>query len=345
MQVKLLAAFIAALLLGLGGILLAWALRVDTHPLLPLISLGVFLVLLALLLAAYRWLIKPLLALQREMARIAAGEAPVRAGKKGVREMRDLAAGFNRMAERLEERRREQLRFISNVVHDLRNPLHSITMASELLELKNDANGELVQAIFRQVANLDALLAELLDLSRIQAGELDLQLSRQDMAVLLREAVERNRKGDELHHFVVETRAESLPCVMDARRMSHVLNSLLSNAVKYSPQGGQIKVAAWQEKGRIAVSVSDQGVGIAREEQENIFKPFYRLKLPGMSIPGKGLGLSTSRRVIEAHQGCLAVESRPGQGSTFHLSFPASLPRGVEAGIHEGSEYSGVKVP
>lgn len=331
MQVKQLAVATAAVVICLGAALAAWTMNGASPS--PWLAAAVPALFLALLMLCAAWtlgVVRPLLQLKSELERLARGDFAARPRRRGFGDLREMSADLDAVAQRLEERREEQLRFISNVVHDLRNPLHSIAMASELLELKNDSNATLVQSIFRQVSNLDTLLSDLLDISRIQAGELVLKRSREDLALLLGEALERSRKGDEVHHFVVELSSSTLPCFVDARRMARVLDNLLSNAVKYSPHGGQIKAAAWRDGTSLWLSVSDQGLGVAQEERERIFKPFYGVRHPGFCLPGKGLGLSTSRHIVEAHGGVLTVESRPGHGSTFSLRIPASAPSGAE---------------
>src|SRR5690606_3908623 len=128
---------------------------------------------------------------------------------------------------------------------------------------------------FRQVSSLDLLLSELIDLSRIEAGELELRLAGEDVVALVRDAVETCRKGNDLHHFRIDTREERLVCRCDARRIAYVLRNLLCNAVKYSPRGGEVRIRIRRHGPRVEIAVTDHGIGIAREEQENIFKPFY----------------------------------------------------------------------
>lgn len=324
MTIRLLAAASVALLVSLAlAVVVAW-------PLPPSLGVPLLIGLLGILVLGLLWarfVLRPLGTLLKALARLESGDGKVRVEPCGVRELKAMAEHVNVLAERLEDRRREQLRFISNVVHDLRNPLHSITMASELLELKSpEDNGELVSAIFRQVSSLDALLSDLIDLSRIEAGELELRLCEEDVLALVRDVVERCRKGNDLHYFRIEASEKGIAARCDARRITHVLRSLLSNAVKYSPNGGEIRVEVRGNGDRAEIAVTDHGIGIPREELRNIFKPFYRLKSAGTPLPGKGMGLSTSRRIVEAHGGGIDVESRPGYGSTFRLTIPRTGP-------------------
>lgn len=253
-----------------------------------------------------------------------AGRSSERTEVKGLEEIRVVASAFNSMADRLEERRQEQLRFIASIAHDLRNPLNSMFLAFEVLATRSgNEERELVEILSRQVKNLDRLVSDLLDTSRIEAGQLDLELSEHDVRLLIKDSVELHRPGADLHDFRIEIPDEPLLCKCDARRISQVINNLVSNAVKYSPNGGVVKVRAWKRDDGFMVSVADRGIGIAREELENIFKPFHRVKATRGTIPGIGLGLSASRRIVEAHGGKLQVESTPGKGSVFYVFLPA----------------------
>jgi len=119
----------------------------------------------------------------------------------------------------------------------------------------------------------------------------------------------------------------SSPCLRSpspsaATRLGQILTNLVSNAVKYSPEGGRIRIRLEQEGGRAVVAVSDEGIGIAEEDLQRIFEPFKRSKSPRADIPGVGLGLSVARQLVVAHGGDIEVESRLGEGSTFRVRLP-----------------------
>lgn len=268
---------------------------------------------------------RPLTSLGEAIAGYGSGNSSVRADVKGLYETRLIATNFNLMADRLEEQRQNQLRFIASIAHDLRNPLGSISMAAELLIKEEDEQEKGIAGIIhRQVKGLDRLVGDLLDMSRIEAGQLELELSVQDIASTIRNAVELHKIGSDLHGFKLQLPSGPLVCRCDGRRISQVLNNLLSNAMKYSPNGGTIIVKAWLDAEHVCISVSDQGIGIEPHDFDDIFKPFHRSKATRGTIPGVGLGLSASRRIVEAHGGTLKVESSPGSGSTFELALPVS---------------------
>lgn len=287
-----------------------------------LLSLG-SITLLCLLGAVFVFAARPLQKLTQTVASYGAGDNTARAGTKGLAEIREIAVNFNAMADRLEERRQEQLRFLASIAHDLRNPLHSIALVSELLVHKSaEEDRELAKVVLRQVSSLDHLVQDLLDTSRIEAGQMALQPAEHDLNSLIRDAAELHGSGAEMHEIELALPDEPIVCRYDHSRLSQVLNNLLSNAIKYSPDGGVVKIEAHKEAEQVRVSVSDEGIGIAPEDLGNIFKPFHRTAATKRTIPGIGLGLSASRRIVEAHGGVLVVESTPNQGSTFHIIIP-----------------------
>jgi signal transduction histidine kinase len=215
------------------------------------------------------------------------------------------------------------MRFIASIAHDLRNPLSSISIVSQMLIAHSkEKEQELSRMIYRQVKNLDRLVSDLLDTIRIEAGQMNLSVSVQDIGLLVKDSVDIYRAGSGLHGLVTEIHGEPLLCECDGGRISQVINNLLSNAVKYSPNGGTVNVKGWKEREEIKFSVSDQGIGIDAQDIESIFQPFQRAKATRETIPGIGLGLSASKRLMEAHSGKLEVSSTPGKGSTFTVTLP-----------------------
>ena len=267
-------------------------------------------------------IVRPLLALNHTISLYSAGGGNARADNRGFREIREVAFNFNSMADRLEERRQDQLRFIASIAHDLRNPLSSMSVASELLTSKEGEDRKLASIIYNQVRNLDRLVKDLLDTTRIEAGQLELDFSEMDLGLVIRDAVELQQTGLNLHKFQLRLPECSLICRGDQGRIAQVIHNLLSNAVKYSPEGGIIEIRAWSEQKQLVFSVADQGIGIASEDLTNIFRPFHRTKATKGIFPGIGLGLSSSRRIVEAHGGKMRVVSTPGKGSIFYVTLP-----------------------
>jgi signal transduction histidine kinase len=217
--------------------------------------------------------------------------------------------------------------FVSLVSHELRSPMAAVIGAARTLEerwreLTADQRTAFLALIADETNRLAALIGDVLDTSRIEAGTFSYRFGDVDMAELVRDTV----AGFTLHQeeVTVVTRAErQLPRVRgDRERLRQVLQNLLENAVKYSRVGEEIDVRAWQENGRVRVAVADTGPGIPREQQGLIFERFGRANV-GLGKPGTGLGLFIARSIAEAHGGRLTVESTSGEGATFTLELPA----------------------
>jgi signal transduction histidine kinase len=168
------------------------------------------------------------------------------------------------------------------------------------------------------------LVDDLLDVSRIQQGRLDLRPEPIDLAELAREVTARFAQAPELterHRLRLEA-PDALPGRWDANRLDQVLTNLLSNAIKYSPEGGEAVVSARRRGDEAEIVVSDQGIGIAPAEQAKLFQPFARGEAVRRRFAGTGLGLYIAARIIEHHGGGLSVESEPGVGSRFTARLP-----------------------
>jgi two-component system sensor histidine kinase VicK len=201
-------------------------------------------------------------------------------------------------------------------------------LLAEDVEFDRETQRVLLQGIDEETDRLEHIVGNLLDLSRMEQGRFRLERSLTDLGRLSRRAVEAIQIQATLltiapYHFVLDFPAQPLMAQVDAWRVEQVLRNLLTNAVKYSPQGGTITVRGRQEQGHLVISVGDQGIGIPRGEQEKIFERFYRLKHEStFSASGVGLGLTISREIVEAHGGRIWVKSRPGRGSTFYFTLP-----------------------
>ncbi len=223
--------------------------------------------------------------------------------------------------------------FLSIAAHELRTPVTGIKGVAQLLQ-RSMARGTLdstrhersLDAIVSQADRLSALVVDLLDVSRLRSGQLALRPQEIDLAALVGEAVIRARDGLENDRFTIMLRGASEPCPMlgDPDRLEQILTNLLDNAVKYSPNGGEITVAVSGGDVRVSISVQDEGIGLAPGMTERIFEPFGRApNAADHNIPGEGLGLYISRQIAERHGGSLWAESDGGErGTTFHLDLP-----------------------
>ncbi len=217
--------------------------------------------------------------------------------------------------------------FVSLVSHELRSPMAAVigsarTLQQRWRELRPDQREAFLAVIADETTRLSALVGDVLDTSRIEAGTFGYHFSDVDVRAIVRDSVGAAEIGqDEVRLTVVLP--QTLPGVQgDAERLRQLVDNLLSNAIKYSDSGGEVAVEAAVDDGHVVIRVRDAGPGIPVEHQSQIFEKFGRVA--GSARPGTGLGLFLSRSFAEAHGGSLDVDSAPGQGSTFTLRLPAS---------------------
>jgi signal transduction histidine kinase/HAMP domain-containing protein len=211
---------------------------------------------------------------------------------------------------------------VAAVAHEFRTPLTSLRMAIHLclegvVGTLTEKQADLLSAARQDCERLQSIVDDLLDLSRIQAGRVELHRRPLSAATLLQDAGAASRSavaGAKLE-LVVSSPDPSLSVSADPERMQLVLSNLVANAVRYTPAGGKVELRAVPVEGAIRFEVADSGEGIPRQYQERIFEKFYRV--PGSKKGGVGLGLYVSREIVQAHGGEMGVESAPGEGSVF----------------------------
>jgi two-component system, OmpR family, sensor histidine kinase MtrB len=279
-----------------------------------------------LLLWMRRYVFRPLLDISRAMRRFGGGRKRTRAPEEGPTELREMARTFNDMANSLARQQDEQLTFLAGVAHDLRNPLSALKMSAALVTsgrpLPEERLRKTMALVRRQVARLDRMVGDLLDATRIEAGRFELQLDERDARDLAREVVELYQAGGSSHDLRLLLPEQPVTLRCDGTRVEQVLHNLVSNALKYSPVGSRVDVEVSQRDEEVVLSVVDRGIGISAEEMRHLFAPFRRSGRAREKAPGVGLGLSVSRRIVEAHGGRIEVDSRPGVGSTFRVRLP-----------------------
>jgi signal transduction histidine kinase len=217
--------------------------------------------------------------------------------------------------------------FLTSVVHELQTPLAAAKAQTQLAlhqlgERRSEAGtAQALRVISHQIDRLARLVGDLLDANRLESGSFELQPSEFEVAKLLEEARARTEPADGRHPIQVNV-PENLSMVADRDRIDQVLANLLSNAIRYSPEGGQITVTAAKEGDAVHIAISDRGLGVPKEHQNLIFERFGRAH--GPTFGGLGLGLTITRGIVEQHGGTIWVESsgKPGEGSTFHVRLP-----------------------
>jgi signal transduction histidine kinase len=229
----------------------------------------------------------------------------------------------------LEVASRHKSEFLANMSHELRTPLNAIIGFSEVLAEGmfgdvNEKQTEYLQDILESGRHLLSLINDILDLSKIEAGRMELEATDFDLPSAVENALtlvrERaSRRGIRLEHTVDERLGDIRA---DERKVKQVLLNLLSNALKFTPEGGRIDVRATVRDGMAEISVTDTGVGIAPEDQEAVFEEFRQVGTTANKVEGTGLGLALSRKFIELHGGTIWVKSQLGAGSTFTFTLP-----------------------
>ena len=231
---------------------------------------------------------------------------------------------------RVEELARlSQLRadFVSLVSHELRSPMAAVIGAARTLQdrwrmLTAAQRESFLALIGDETARLAELVGDVLDTSRIEAGTFSYRFEEVDLGRVVDEAVEAAALAQQDVPVVASVRG-ALPAIRgDRTRLRQVLGNLIENAVKYSPEGGEVRVSAAAANGAVRIAVRDAGPGIPRDQQGRIFEKFGRVDVPGASKPGTGLGLFIARSIAEAHGGSLDVSSGTEPGSTFTLTLP-----------------------
>ncbi len=332
-----LAALFGVLLALVNVIITAGFMFLSGHDLTLLAALLLFSLLVASLIAGQvaRAASDSISRLVQTVDQVRTDTVAVRAATDGHDEVAHLARAFNAMAERLsaataartraEAQRRELVAAIS---HDLRTPLASARLMSEAIAdqlLDEDTQRRYLIQIGAELERLDRLIEDLFDLSRIEAGALALQRTPTDVGVLVAESVESVRA--EADHDAVQLHSEvgpDLPLVQaDPWCMQRALRNLLSNAIRYSPAGGRVTLAARRLDGGLELTVADSGPGIPAADAARVFDPFFRGDVARRRDgAGAGLGLAIARGIFEAHDGTLVLDEDGGSGCRFRARIP-----------------------
>jgi PAS domain S-box-containing protein len=225
-------------------------------------------------------------------------------------------------------------RFTSMVSHEFRTPLAVIQSAADIVRhygarMTEDRKTEQLLEIGVQVRRLTMLLDDILAVYRGQSRGPDLQPRPIDLATLLGEVVREIQLTASQHHIQLECSGETMHAVLDPKLLRQAVNNLISNAVKYSPSGGIVRVTVQRQPDQVVIQVADQGIGIPPEDLDHLFDAFHRARNVG-DISGTGLGLAIVKQAVEAHQGRITVESTLGSGSVFTLVMPPEVQPGKD---------------
>lgn len=249
--------------------------------------------------------------------------------ERTVEEVRKLRNQRDELAAELEKQNKARLRFIANLAHELRTPLTPILGCARLLAEQfrpepGSPQDRLIRGIINSAEALESRLSDLLDLAQLEAGVFSLEMGRVDLRVVINDLA---LQYQPLAQGKGQTLALDLPDRMplvkgDRRRIVQILMNLLENAVKFTPRGGSILVRAMINNGDLAVEVHNTGLGLSPEEQQRLFRPYYRSEADRHGLSGSGLGLAVCKQLVEGHGGKLWVQSDAGKGVTFGFTLP-----------------------
>ncbi|MDF2710457.1 MAG: Signal transduction histidine kinaselike protein [Nonomuraea muscovyensis] len=299
------------------------------------VGFGLVLLLAAIAYLVTRQVVTPVRLARQAAERLAAGKLDERLKVRGEDDLARLATSFNEMAgnlalkiHQLEELSQVQRQFVSDVSHELRTPLTTVRMAADLLydsredfEPMASRSAELMQA---QLERFEAMLADLLEISRYDAGAADLDLDSVDVRDVVLRAIADSEALAERHATRFELRLPNEPCMaeIDNRRVERILRNLLFNAIEHG-EGRDIVVTVGADRDAVAVAVRDHGIGLKAGEETMVFDRFWRADPSrARTIGGTGLGLAISREDAALHGGWLQAWGQQGEGSQFRLTLP-----------------------
>ena len=252
-------------------------------------------------------------------------------------ELGSLANALNNMSDELGRLYREihaasrhKSEFLANMSHELRTPLNAIIGFSQVLDERvfgelNEKQAEYINDIHESGAHLLSLINDILDLSKVEAGRMELDLKKFDVRVALDNALTLVKERSLRHGLILEVDLDPGlgNMVADERKLKQILLNLLTNAIKFTPEGGTISISADIDEKILNIAIRDTGIGISPEDQKLVFEEFRQASgKDGQVTEGTGLGLTLTKRFVEMHGGEISVESEPGKGSIFSFSLP-----------------------
>lgn len=301
----------------------------SVHNSLIWVGTGIMLIGLAASYALARSITVPLRKLYAAVREVERGKYEQQVEVNSNDEVELLAKAFNHMAKALETNNRQRKQLLADIAHELRTPLAVIQGNLEgMLDGVIERDNEQISSLYEETVHLNRLIKDLRDLSLAEAGQLSLEKAPTDVNQLVSRAVNMIKPLAEEKAIDVDCALQELPVIeVDASRMSQVVYNLLTNAVRHTPESGNINVKTWanaqDEFATIHISVCDNGPGIASEDLPHIFDHFYRAdKSRTRASGGSGIGLAIVKQLVETHGGTVHVESEFGFGSCFYVKLP-----------------------
>ena len=273
-------------------------------------------------------LTRPVKALTSTIRRMGKGDLSARADIRASGELKELADSYNAMAEKIENFDRSRSQFVSNASHELKTPLTAMKLLLECLidqpEMPDEMKLEFMQDMNHEIDRLSGIITDLLTLTQMDSKDDALHLSDVDLTALTQETLHTLAPvADKAGLSIVPAIAPGVRITADATKLGSVIYNLTDNAIKYTPEGGEVRVTLAVKGKNAILTVSDTGIGIPPEEQKHIFDRFYRVdKARSRATGGTGLGLSIVRQMVQLHGGAITLTSTPEEGSTFTVTLP-----------------------
>jgi len=272
---------------------------------------------------------RPIAAVNRAAKQIAQGNFDSRLEKTGPDEIGQLSESFNRMAEELKKQEQMRVSFVANVSHELKSPMTSIQgFAQGMVDgtIAPQEHPRYLNIILDETKRLTKMVRELLDLSQVENGKFPLNITSFDLNELIRRVIIRyiDRMEEKGIEPEVEFRQEYSYVQADSERIEQVLVNLVDNAIKFTPEGGSIRIMTHTAQDKVLISIADSGFGIPQEDLPFIFDRFYKADKSHTDKKGTGLGLAIVRSILEQHGESIQAASREGSGTTFSFALKAA---------------------
>jgi len=300
----------------------------DSYALALILTGGTLLVAVVLAFWITRTITRPLNLLMKGTEEVARGSfAHIHVPSRD--EIALLAGAFNAMSDRLSQINKYKAEMMQHISHELRSPLQLMLSSYFMLKERNGSHldekqKELLETIRRNIDKITRFADDFLDLSRIEAGQMEFQLVSVDLRTMVSKAAEETALIADRRNIRIETHLDRVPAILaDSDKCQLVINNLLNNAVKYSNDGGTIDVRVDESKEGVRIEVEDSGIGISSDEIRKIFTKFFRASnAVREKTKGTGLGLALVKAIVEGHGGRVGVKSELGKGSVFTVEFP-----------------------
>jgi signal transduction histidine kinase len=325
-SIKLKLGLIILAAVGVSTFVIALGVKLELWPYLTVALAGILALVMVQLLA--RGMTSPLREMANAAAAMARGEYERRVTATSRDEVGELARAFNAMAAELAEVDRVRRDLVANVSHELRTPITALRAGLEnLVDGVEPSDPATLRTMLDQVERLGRLVAQLLDLSKLESGAVPLNRERFAVKPMLDQAV-REAKLHAPPTLSLEVDADAgLEAHADPERVHQVIANLLENAVRHSPAGGIVRVSAFPQAGGVRIEVADQGAGVAEGEEERIFERFYRADAArARSEGGSGLGLAIARWIVDMHGGTITASAAEPAGCRMVVTLPVSGP-------------------